>query len=476
MSYKTDKLVELFPQAYAADDEASVLYKLLDTVGAELMTADENVKLLLKSHWVDYAAGGALDGLGAIFGVSRRLLRNGLLEGDEAFRRRLKSTVPLFTGGGTRRAVMGAVRSALGLPFDLNQLNLTPTFEPKFEEQMLRDIYRARPTLRLARLNSRLQAELEAELHKRRQEQLRKIRSELENLIVLEEFAPTGVRRETRPSDVKHVDGAAETQIELLDGTADVAEVRPEFRWTFSISGTYRLRVIRVDGDGNRVGFQSVRNLRFEPGDRLDFMADANGLLRAGVGTRDMTYEFVDLDKPELPARLPDVPPGYSLWRFRNEASYFDTALFDSDTYDPAGDFTVEMVWLRYHPLTFTVTMPYFLREAVEQVRQSNYYAGDLFVHEGLSIEHIPDVVNQTKAAGVRAIVEFVLNFYENHMPVERYYATGTYRLRESQDIKEGFLVGNVNRMPEQQVMQDRLGLGGVFDVSNFDTDYIFVD
>ena len=128
MSYKTDRLTALFPEAYAAGDRESLLYKLLDAVGAEFMDADEAIKRLLKSHWVDYAEGAALDGLAAAFAVSRRRLRGGDLEGDVAFRRRLKSIVPLFAGGGTRRAVIGAVRSALGLPFDLDQLNLGPQY------------------------------------------------------------------------------------------------------------------------------------------------------------------------------------------------------------------------------------------------------------------------------------------------------------------------------------------------------------
>ena len=128
MSYKTDRLTDLFPDAYAARDGESLLYKLLDAVGAEFMGADEAIKRLLKSHWVDYAEGAALDGLAATFGVSRRRLRDGDLEDDDGFRQRLKSIVPLFAGGGTRRAVIGAVRSALGLPFDLNQLNLASGF------------------------------------------------------------------------------------------------------------------------------------------------------------------------------------------------------------------------------------------------------------------------------------------------------------------------------------------------------------
>jgi hypothetical protein len=136
MSYKTDRLVNLFPAAYAAADRESLLYKLLDSIGAELMQADESVKRLLKSHWVNYAEGDALDGLGGVFGVGRRRLPDGSMEPDALFRLRLKSIVPMFTGGGTREAIIGAVRSALGLPFKLEQLALPPQYAyliPKLE-------------------------------------------------------------------------------------------------------------------------------------------------------------------------------------------------------------------------------------------------------------------------------------------------------------------------------------------------------
>jgi phage-related baseplate assembly protein len=130
MSYKTDELTNVLPDAYAVDDAESLIYKLLDAFGAELMTADEKVKRLLKSHWVNYAEGPALDGLAAVFGVRRRLLYDGVTpESDDAFRTRLKAVVPTFAGGGTREAVLGAVRSAFGLPFDLRDLNLPEKYD-----------------------------------------------------------------------------------------------------------------------------------------------------------------------------------------------------------------------------------------------------------------------------------------------------------------------------------------------------------
>src|SRR5215217_3799595 len=184
MSYKTEELANLLPDAYATDDAESLVYKLLDTAGAELMVADEKLKALLKSHWVDYASGPALDGLGAIFSVQRRVLQSGGLESDEQFRLRLKAVVPLFTGGGTVKAILGAVRSALGLPFDLDQLNLPPGYEA--------------------------------------------LRQDLERLVVVEEFSPTVER--VLEETVVPVNDASE--LTLVVDIPAVQEERPRIVWT----------------------------------------------------------------------------------------------------------------------------------------------------------------------------------------------------------------------------------------------------
>jgi hypothetical protein len=446
MSYKTDKLVKLFPEAYAADDSESMLYKLLDALGAELMVADEGIKALLKSHWVDYAEGGALDGLGAIYGVSRRMMRSGALEGDEAFRLRLKNTVPLFTGGGTIKAILGATRSALGLPFDIDQLNLTPRFTETFTPQ----------------IQSRL---------------LRNIRDALDALVTLEEFSPTGVRIRSALNDVKEVDNTYQLNVVVQVATADIAEVRPTIRWRFEESGSYMLSLVRVDAQDKKAGFKMLNVIPIKAGQTLQLMSIESGpragYLSALLDGVDISNQFVARDG-RSPARLPDVPPDRSEWLFSNHAGRFDSALFDKDTFNPGSKFTVEMLWLRYTPLTFTVMLPYFLREAVEKIRQDNHYAGDLFLHEGLPIEAIPEVVNQTRVAGVNGIVQFYLNFYEDHEVKETFASMGTYRFPEEAGANESFLVGNVNRIPEAQEMRDRFLIGGVFDVSTFDTNYTF--
>ncbi len=125
MSVKTDRLAALFPDAYAASDSASLLHSVLDAIGAEFQGIDADLKLLLKSHWVRYAPGDALERLAAGFGAGRETMRDGTPEGDDAFRVRLTALLPMFTGGGTKDAVKGAVRAAIGLPFDLSTLGIT---------------------------------------------------------------------------------------------------------------------------------------------------------------------------------------------------------------------------------------------------------------------------------------------------------------------------------------------------------------
>ena len=117
MSYKTDKLVSLFPDPYAAEEPESLLYKLLDVFGAALVRADDAVRQLLRSHWVEYASGSALDGLGSIYGVVRRQLQDDTLETDDAFRQRLRHFFDCPVGVHRGRGVgqfLGQVDGQLG--------------------------------------------------------------------------------------------------------------------------------------------------------------------------------------------------------------------------------------------------------------------------------------------------------------------------------------------------------------------------
>ncbi|MBN1480104.1 hypothetical protein EH223_19280 [candidate division KSB1 bacterium] len=429
MSYKTDKLVQLFPDAYAATEKESLLYKLLDAIGAEFMTADESVKQLLKSHWVNYATGKALDGLGSIYGVTRRRLRDATMETDDAFRRRLKSVVPMFTGGGTVRAVLGAVRSALGLPFDLDQLNLPTEFAA--------------------------------------------LRRDIENLVRIEEFSPKGERIVGR--NVQEVNNASE--VRLVIDIPTVREDRPTIQWTF-LSGGGRdlsLELLPTEAGGVTQGIKSKKNLVIPEGSTLTLSSDPDGNLIALIGLQELHHMFTDLDGTGKPV-LPDIPLGSSEWRFRAQSGLFDRAVFDRhDTFDlPL--FEVEVSWIRYEPLTFDVHVPYFLQDAVAELKRLHHYTGKLFVYEGLPLQAIAEVVDLTRAAGVEGSLQFSLNFFERHNPKEIFIMEGEHAALENESMRESLLVSSVNELDEHHLARDRFVIGGVYDISTFDTEHGFAE
>jgi hypothetical protein len=424
MSYKTDKLVELFPDAYGASERETLLYKLLDAVGSQLMDVDASVKVLLKSHWVNYANGAALDGLGAIYGVGRRVLRDGNLESDDAFRQRLKSVVQLFTGGGTRRAVLGAVRSALGLPYDLNQLQLPAQFSG--------------------------------------------LRRDIENLITLVEFSPTIERTLFDISNV--VDGA--TELVLSINNQSTQEENPRIEWRFTQGGG-RLLSLELGDTGQ--GILSLNELLIIEGSALVLTVNASGLLSAVLNGQEIADRFTNFDGTPRPS-LPRVPIGISEWHFRAVSGLYDISAFDQgDSFDlPL--FEVEMSWTRYQPLTFEVHLPYFLESAVRALTERRGYTGDLFIFQGLPPEQIQDVINQTKAAGVRGSVQFTLNFYDDHTMRESFRSQGRYRLTENANARDALVVGSVNRAAESHNVNDNLVIGAVFDVSPFDGNHGFFE
>lgn len=420
MSYKTDRLVDLFPEAFSARDRSSLLYKLLDAMGAELMQADATIKDLLKSHWVDYAAGLSLDGLGAIYGVERRRLVDGSLEPDAAFRLRLKSVVPLFTGGGTRRAVLGAVRSALGLPFDLDQLNLPPQFVA--------------------------------------------LRQELEDLVRLEEFSPHPERL------LAEITNPAEAGELLLD--VPIPSVFPEparLEWVFTHGSGRRLRLELV---GSGLGFLAEDSLLVPQGEVLRISGLPGGGVSAFLGTTDVSALLHGLSGGD--PLFPDLPPQGSQWLFQAEGGLFDSSTYDSpDTFDPPL-FRVEMTWTSHQPLSFDVYVPYFLHSVVAALVSQYNFPGEIFVYEGLDLETIQAVVNQSRAAGVRGNVHFSLNFLENHALGELFQLDGLHHVQEMAEAQEAMLVRADARLDEPHELIEHFAVGGVYDFSTFDSVYGF--
>lgn len=431
MSFKTDRLAALFPDAYAAREGASLLRRLLDAIGSELMGADASVKALLKSHWVNYAQGDALDGLAATFGVERRKLANGTLEPDDAFRNRLKAVVPYFTGGGTVKAVAGAVRSALGLPFDL-------------------ELFRREITPAGGDTTGQLDALIQA----------------LDGLVRVQEFSPKPESVLSAP--VTRASDTSSVTVEVA--FASVMQVYPRIEWTFTKGGGRHLTVQRLD---TGEGLKSKPDLKVNPGETLVLTASPTGALAASVGTTDVTSFFTAWDGTSAP-RLPALPGETTHWKFTSRAGTYDLSRFDDAEGFDSPDFSVRIQWTRYQHLTFDVIVPYFIKKAVEDIQRQTGYQGSLFLFEGLPLEVIQRVVDQTRAAGVKGSVHFSLNFLEDHAAQEQLNGLLQHRYQETQDASESVSVGSLSTATEDQNMREAFAIGGVFNVSTFDTNFGF--
>jgi hypothetical protein len=425
MSIKTDRLTDLFPDAFAAKDAESVLYKLLDAIGAEFLAADDTIKQLLQSHWVNYASGAALDGLGAIYGISRRRLRNGQLESDDRFRVRLKSIVQLFTGGGTVAAVKGAVRSALGLPFRMEDLKLP--------------------------------AGLEA------------MRADIDALIQLREFPLQGQQViGDRPTTVND----ASELILQIEHTGN--PIYPEIQWTFTRGGGRRLVLERSNP---RAGIQSRDRLLIPPGKTLSLSAnEATGKLVALLDGVEISDAFSSLDNadPILPQVLAQPGGQAGEWKFRAQSGLFDMGSFDGDTFDQP-EFRVDFRWGKRELLTFDIDVPYFLDRAINDLAARYGFTDSVFVFEGLPPDRIQEVVNQTKAAGVRGNVHFSLNFQEKHDQTEALTQLGSHTLQEDANAADTMTLGSFERTSETQEMGENFAIGGEFDFSTFDSSFGFM-
>jgi hypothetical protein len=431
VSFKTDRLAALFPDAYAAREGASVLRQLLDAIGYEFMGADASIKALLKSHWVNYAQDDALDGLAATFGVHRRRLADGTLEPDDAFRRRLKAVVPYFTGGGTVKAVAGAVRSALGLPFDL-------------------ELFRREITPAGGDSSGQIDALIQA----------------LEGIVRVQEFSPKPESVLSEP--VSRVGDTSEVTVEAA--FSSVIQAYPRIEWTFTQGGGRHLTLQRLDSGA---GIKSKPTLRVNPGQTLVLTALPSGALSASIGTTDVSNQFTAWDGVSLPF-LPPLPGVTSHWKFTSRAGTYDLSRFDELEGFDSPEFAIRIEWMRYQHLTFDVIVPYFIKRAVEEIQRQTGYQGQLFLFEGLPLEVIQRVVDQTRAAGVKGMVHFSLNFQEDHAATERLRGLLEHRYQEAQDVSEDVTVGSLSTAQEDQNMREAFAIGGVFNVSTFDGSFGF--
>jgi hypothetical protein len=471
MPDKTARLEALLPEVYAAREADGLLHRLLDTIGVRLADADAAVKGLLVSHWLEHARGAALDALGATFGQQRRVVQ-GAPETDEALRQRLRTIVARFTGGGTVAAVKGAVRSALGLPFDLTDVPLPPG-------------------------HPMLQA--------------------LDALVTIEEFSPERVvlLQQAATITVEGNRSRLELAVELESAQPDRPAV--ELRATRGVA-----RNISVELSQTGEGLRADAQLAIAPGETL-VLETVLGAFEARVvgpaGQRFVTHLFRALDgaAPQVPL----VPVGPSTWVFRAGSGFPEPVLpggrpvlpggpllpggpvlpggrpvlpggpllpggpvrpahlgrwsaFDEDTFD-LPEFGVSLAFTRRTPLTFDVTVPYFLAQAVAALRARYDVHLPVFTHEGLPREQLQGVVDATRAAGVRGRVRLALGLPQAgpdlHDVSERLGGVGVLTTREDAQATEAFSAGSVNSIAQQHDQDEAVTLLGVFGVSTFDSE-----
>jgi hypothetical protein len=226
---------------------------------------------------------------------------------------------------------------------------------------------------------------------------------------------------------------------------------------------------------GTGVGIKTVREGLVVPANEtLTLAADEGGALSARLAGEDVSHLLVNLDD-SAPAVMPEVPRTRSEWRFKTQSGILDLSKFDSDEMYDLPEFAVEMSWWRYEPLTFDVRVPYFLERSVKDLARRHKYAGTVFEFQELPPERIQEVVDQTRAAGVRGHVHFSLNESEDHDQYEESAVIeGRHRASEEADAADLFSVGSFNRGSEVQGLGEVFVIGGVWDVSTFDGGYGF--
>jgi hypothetical protein len=215
-------------------------------------------------------------------------------------------------------------------------------------------------------------------------------------------------------------------------------------------------------------GIKSDETLVVPPGSTLVLTARPDGALSAVLGGQDVTGSFTNLDGSTPPV-LPPVPLAHSEWHFVARGGLFDLSAFDAaETFDPPM-FRVELSWPRTQPLTFDLVVPYFLQSVVAQLVARHGYTGEVFVFQGLPLDAIPQVVDATRAAGVRGNVHFSLEFFEDHGQYDQLRADAVHHVTEDAGAADALTMGSLNTITESEDAADRFGLAGLFDVSTFD-------
>jgi hypothetical protein len=137
----------------------------------------------------------------------------------------------------------------------------------------------------------------------------------------------------------------------------------------------------------------------------------------------------------------------------------------------------------RYQPLIFDVVVPYFVDAAVQRIVAGTGHEKRFKVFKGLSLDAMQKVVDQSRAAGVRGMVQYSLALpgesdektaWEDHTATEAFSGVFEQHSVETQDAADELLVGALGSAVETHDAAENFALGGVFNVSVFDASFGF--
>jgi hypothetical protein len=114
---ETDRLIQVLPSFYDTWDNESLFYQLIDSIAHQIHESRKEMYMIMRDHWIDTAHGEELGKFGELYDMHR--LPD---ESDGIFRRRIKSAISGYKGGGTVDSVLSLTRSFLGAQGDELQL------------------------------------------------------------------------------------------------------------------------------------------------------------------------------------------------------------------------------------------------------------------------------------------------------------------------------------------------------------------
>lgn len=443
-----ERLTRWFPEVYASREPNSLLQRLLLAANREFAQVEEDLIALLTSHWVDFATDGSLDRLASCLALNRREVieikasegdSTIVSENDSIFRVRLKDAIPYFTGGGTVKAIAGAMRWALGLPHNLE----------RFQEEVIRT--KACPDIQLPGLIQ-----------------------DLKDLIRIEEFPPHAESAEAMSKEMDDDKCAASV---VLSRGPSIRSAYPRIEWT----------VLRGVCHGLEIRFGNAETIQFQK----DFIVQAGKgpmILWPQSDDHPVRIEYPQgvppFDDPivgPVPV-LPAIPTERSEWTFSASGGGFNYACFDGlDSFDVPPEFRVNITWVRYPPLSFNVIIPHLIEDALMTIKKKREFKENLQVFAGRSWDDFQGVLDQVRAAGVRGMVHFSLAFEEDHEVKDssdgyrHLFLLLDHSQEEATEVDDSALnLEGVLVWEEEQDMGEGLVLEGVFDVSQFDGIHVF--